>query len=275
MPHRSPCVPAYRKFCSAWWIASGSPRSRPRRRWDRGPAIPACILLAYRGSSKRTTSRHSSQLPAVFSAVRPLFQPGLDSPKTIKNTEKIYDSPTFVHSFVRLSHSRLLYLSLFQGWTFRYFSVLNLQRNFRNIFERSSNYRWKSISKRSKGDRGLFLEIEFNYGMKRIDLPDREEPPSTGIAFDVPFSCASLCSTCPRRFPLRPPRSNARSPDRCGTRKGSKGTSTLLNRKRRPASPLDGSVQREERKVWLSRSLKRLWLCLKKKKKRKKNKEKE
>lgn len=153
MSHRSPCVPAYRKFCSAWWIASGSPRSRPRRRWDRGPAIPACILLAYRGSSKRTTSRHSSQLPAVFSAVRPLFQPGLDSPKTIKNTEKIYDSPTFVHSFVRLSHSRLLYLSLFQGWTFRYFSVLNLQRNFRNIrekFQLSLKVDFETIERRSR-----------------------------------------------------------------------------------------------------------------------------
>lgn len=93
MSYRSPCVPAYRyKFCSVWWIVSGSPRSRPRRRWDRGPVILAfACILAYRGPSKKTTSRHSrSQLPAVFSPVRPLFQRGLDSPTTIKN--EIYDT---------------------------------------------------------------------------------------------------------------------------------------------------------------------------------------
>lgn len=97
MSHRSPCVPAYRKFCSVWWIVSGLPRNRPRRRWGRGPVIPAfACILAYRGLSSKRTSRHSrAQVPAVFSAVRLLFQRGLDSPR-IKNTDR-FTTPSFVH----------------------------------------------------------------------------------------------------------------------------------------------------------------------------------
>lgn len=136
MSYRSPCVPAYRcKFCSVWWIVSGSPRSRPRRRWDRGPVILAfACILAYRGSSKKTTSRHSrSQLPAVFSPVRPLFQRGLDSPTTIKN--EIYD--TFVHSCPSLDavyYTLSLFLKLGH-------SVVSSERSMENRWKFRSNYR--------------------------------------------------------------------------------------------------------------------------------------
>lgn len=145
MSHRSPCVPAYRKFCSVWWIVSGLPRSRPRRRWGRGPVIPAfaCILV-YRGSSKRTSRHSRAQVPAVFSAVRPLFQPGLDSPR-IKNTDR-FTTPTFVHSCPSLD-------AVYYTLVFFLFSLF--RRTFpifeREIFEIFVFSKW-SKTKRSRED---------------------------------------------------------------------------------------------------------------------------
>lgn len=143
MSYRSPCVPAYRcKFCSVWWIVSGSPRSRPRRRWDRGPVILAfACILAYRGSSKKTTSRHSrSQLPAVFSPVRPLFQRGLDSPTTIKN--EIYDTDLRPQLSVSRRRLRLVYYTLSLFLKLGYFVVSRRPFSIsREIFEISERNR--------------------------------------------------------------------------------------------------------------------------------------
>lgn len=165
MSHRSPCVPAYRKFCSVWWIVSGLPRSRPRRRWGRGPVIPAfaCILV-YRGSSKRTSRHSRAQVPAVFSAVRPLFQPGLDSPR-IKNTDR-FTTPTFVHSCPSLD---AVYYTLV-------FFLLSLFRRTFPIFEREI-FEIFVFSKRLKMKRSR--EDSFNYGsiyqakknLHRLTLP--------------------------------------------------------------------------------------------------------
>lgn len=123
----------------------------------------ACILV-YRGSSKRTSRHSRAQVPAVFSAVRPLFQPGLDSPR-IKNTDR-FTTPTFVHSCPSLD---AVYYTLV-------FFLLSLFRRTFPIFEREI-FEIFVFSKRLKMKRSR--EDSFNYGsiyqakknLHRLTLP--------------------------------------------------------------------------------------------------------